>query len=98
MFIIGGIGRLTGRDNLLLGTSRADVLFGDPYTGGNEVGVPDTGRALAAGVSGRDQLRGLEANDELFGDAWLIQVGAAAGMTCWREARAWTGCSATLRF
>jgi serralysin len=70
--LIGGNAPYRGLHNLIIGTADADFIFGDPFTTGNTLGVPQIGGPLAAGRGGNDRLIGLDGDDRLFGDAWEI--------------------------
>ncbi|HEV7372780.1 hypothetical protein [Arenibaculum sp.] len=75
--VIGGIPPHRGADNHLVGTGLPDVIFGDPYTTGNDLGVPEVGGILSSGRGGNDRLEGLASgsgldSDFLYGDAWEI--------------------------
>jgi Ca2+-binding RTX toxin-like protein len=70
--LIGGIAPWLGLDNHIFGTNDPDIIFGDPFTTGNSLGVSEIGGFLSSGQGGRDSLDGLGGNDTLFGDAWTI--------------------------
>ncbi len=53
--IIGGTDDFPGKNNKLTGTVNPDVIFGDRFTKGNFLGVPEIGGDLSSGTSGPDQ-------------------------------------------
>ena len=46
--LIGGIAPFLGRDNRITGKGEADFIFGDPFTTGNTLGVPEIGGSLSS--------------------------------------------------
>ena len=76
--LIGGRSPFPGLDNNIVGTGTPDVIFGDPFTTGNGLGVPETGGTLSAGTGGDDVLDGRGNSDRLYGDAWEMS-GAGLG-------------------
>src|SRR5262245_48567449 len=70
--LIGGLPPIPGRDNLIVGGPNSDIIFGDPFTTGNTVGVVEVGGPLRAGQSGRDSILAGGGDDFVNGDAWAI--------------------------
>ena len=86
--LIGGIAPYRGKNNLIIGTASADFIFGDPYTTGNFLGVPEIGGPLATGRGGNDLLIGLGGGEDwLFGDAWVINGEGRGGNDLSRRRR-----------
>jgi serralysin len=65
-----------GKNNNLTGEAlEQDIIFGDPFTTGNDVGAPEIGGALTSGSGGNDRIKGLgdpslTEGDTIFGDAF----------------------------
>ena len=68
----------TKKSNKLKGKNGKDVIFGDPYTTGNEWHVRDVGGELDR-AAGHDKIFGYDDKDRLCGDAWLITKGGSGG-------------------
>ena len=81
--LVGGSKAFPGDDNVLVGTDRPDVIFGDAHTAGATPFFPDVpamGWALASGTGGDDLLQGAGETDFLFGDAYRMAGTAVGGV------------------
>jgi hypothetical protein len=76
--LIGGIAPYLEVNNRIVGTADRGIIFGDPYTTGNDLGVREIG-GLLAGQSGDGQLKVLGGSDSLFGDVWTTAYGGKSG-------------------
>ena len=41
--LIGGTDAFPSENNIVIGTNDRDIIFGDPFTTGNFIGVPEIG-------------------------------------------------------
>ena len=68
----------TGNDRIV-GTADADIIFGDPYTTGNDFGIEDGG-VLSSGRGGNDRIDGLGGGLQwIYGDTWQMEGTARGG-------------------
>lgn len=63
----------------ILGTDEDDVIFGDPYTTGNDLGVPEVGGSLTSARGGNDTIESGAGEDWVIGDAWSIGQSGRGG-------------------